>query len=49
MSSRFFERSGVFSAGRPKAGDGNTGMVQFAGVTHIPAFQSDGGNLGVKL
>src|ERR1039458_8973220 len=43
MRRRIFECSGVFAAGRSQAGGGNAGMVQFAGVTYIPAFQSDGG------
>ena len=36
-------------SGRPQAGGRYTGMVQFAGMAHIPAFETDSSDLRVEL
>jgi hypothetical protein len=43
------EHGSVLACRRAQAGRGDSRMVQFAGVAHIPTLQAFGGDLGMEL
>src|SRR5208282_3399579 len=45
----FFEGGSELAGGGAQVGGGDAGMMQLAGVAHVPALEAVGGDLGMEL